>query len=178
MELEILRPTIEAILLVSGPGLSEHEIARGLEEGVEIVRTVLDSLVDDYNERDGGIQVKKIRGKYQFVTDGRYHKYIQAFIKERKKDTLSKATLETLAIITYKQPITLFEIEEIRGVNSRSLVTTLISRGLIKSMGNKEGPGRPTIYGTTKELLEYLGINGLDELPSPQDVKEFSFEEI
>lgn len=178
MELEELRPIVEALLLVSGNGLTEVEIAKDLQEDVDEVRMVLDSLADDYLERDGGILIKKIKGKYQFVTHHSIHEMLKNFTQAKKKETLSKAMIETLAIITYKQPLTVFDIEEIRLVNSRSIVTTLISRGLVKSMGQKEGPGRPTLYGTTKELLEYLGINSLDELPPPQDIKELNFEEI
>ena len=178
MELEQLRATLEGLLLISGDGLSEKDVAGGLHLETSRVRMVLDSLIDDYHERNGGIIIKKIKGKYKFVTNTTIYNYIQEFIKEKKKETLSKSMIETLAIIAYKQPITLFEIEEIRGVNSRSIAMALLSKKLIKSMGKKESPGRPLMYGTTREFLEYLGINSLDDLPPPSDIKEMNFEEI
>ncbi len=178
MELDDLKAVIEGLLLVSGKGLTEKEIAQGLAQDEGQVQTVLESLVDDYLERDGGILIKKIKGKYQFVTHTRIFNHIREFISEKKKDTLSKSMLETLAIITYKQPVTLHELEEIRGVNSRSMVMALVSRKLVKPMGQKEAPGRPTLYGTTKEFLEYLGLNSLEDLPAPSEVKELNFEEL
>lgn len=149
-----------------------------MNEDVNDVKMVLDSLVDDYDERDGGILIKKIKGKYQFTTHLKTYEKIKVFLKEANKYTLSKTILETLAIITYKQPVTLFDIEEIRGVNSRSSTLALVARKLVKTMGQKEAPGRPTQYGTTKEFLEYMGINNLDDLPPPAEVKEMNFEEL
>ena len=178
MELLKLKSAIEAILLISGDGLTESEISNGLEIDKKDAKTILDTLMDDYDERDGGILIQKIKGKYKFVTRSNVYEQVKKFISEKKKSTLSKSMLETLAIITYKQPITLHEIEELRGVNSRSLTMALVSRKLVKSLGQKESPGRPTLFGTTKEFLDYLGINALDDLPPPQDIKELNFEEL
>lgn len=178
MNLDQLKSVVEGLLLVSGKGLSEKEVSQGLSQDIDTVRTVLESLVDDYLERDGGVLIKKIKGKYQFVTHTKIFNHIRDFVQEKKKDTLSKSMLETLAIITYKQPITLHELEEVRGVNSRSMVMALMSKKLVKTMGQKEAPGRPTLYGTTKEFLEYLGLNSLEDLPAPSDVKELDFEEL
>lgn len=175
---EQLKSQIEALIFVSGDGLTIKEIVSGIDAAPEDVETVLNSLVDDYLERGGGIFLQESGGKYKFATAPEVFGVIQAYLQTRKKHTLSKAMLETLAIITYKQPITLFEVEEIRGVNSRSLVTGLINRKLIKVAGQKDAPGKPSFYATTKEFLEYFGLNSLRELPPPKDVKELNFDEI
>ncbi|MCB1145608.1 MAG: SMC-Scp complex subunit ScpB [Leptospiraceae bacterium] len=173
-----LTSLIEALLLISGGGMSVNEIANGLGFEASDVKIALDSLVDDFLERDGGIIISESGGRYRFATRPEVFPMIRNYLKEKKRDTLSRSVLETLAIIAYRQPITLFEIDEIRGVNSRSLVTSLISRKLVKPIGQKEAPGRPTLYGTTREFLEYFGLNGLEELPPPAEVKELNFEEL
>lgn len=177
-EISDLKSVVESLVFVSGQGMSANDIAQGLAETKENIKMVLDTLVDDYLERDGGILIQESGGIYKFITKPNTYEKIQLFLKQKKKETLSKAMLETLAIITYKQPVTLFEIEEIRGVNSRSLVTALITKKLVKPIGQKETPGRPTLYGTTKDFLQYFGINSLEELPAPQEVKELDFEEL
>lgn len=177
-EIDSIKRSVEALLFISGEGMSVHEIATGIDKPKDSVRIALDSLVDEYLERDGGIHIQESAGRFMFITNPVVYTDIREFLREKKKETLSKAMLETLAIITYKQPVTQVELDEIRGVNSRTLVTGLISRKLVKSMGQKEAPGRPVLYGTTKEFLEYFGLNSLDELPAPKDVKELSFEEL
>ncbi len=173
-----LKANVEALLFVSGEGLSLKEIADGLDKPKEQVETIINSLIDDYLEREGGIFIKESGGKYSFVTTPDVFEQIRGFLQTKKKHTLSRAMLETLAIITYKQPITLFEIEEVRGVNSRTLVTGLINRKLVKVAGQKDAPGKPSFYATTKEFLQYFGLNSLQELPPPKEVKELNFDEI
>jgi len=178
MDIENLKKIVEAILFISGKGMSVAEVAEGLDADRNDIKMVLDTLVDDFAERDGGILIIEKAGKYMFSTQGGIYHQIRSFIQEKKKETLSKSTMETLAIIAYNQPVTLTDVEEIRGVNSRSMVTTLLSKKLIKSVGNKEAPGRPLLYGTTKEFLEFFGLNSLEELPPPTEVKELNFEEL
>lgn len=173
-----IKSAIEALIFVSGGGLSIQEIANGLGLEKDIVDTLVNTLVDEYQEKDGGIVIRESAGKYKFSTSAGTYENIRSFIQNKKKHTLSKAMLETLAIITYKQPITLYEIEEIRGVNSRSLVTSLLSKNMIKVAGYKEAPGKPGFYATTREFLEYFGINSLQDLPSPKEVKELNFDDL
>ena len=175
---EILKSAIEALLYVSGDGLSIREIASVLQEADETVETYINTLMDDYHEREGGIFIQDTGGKFKFATSPSTFHIIREYLQVKKKQTLSKAMLETLAIITYKQPITLQEVEEIRGVNSRTLVTGLINRKLIKVAGQKDVPGKPSFYSTTKDFLEYFGINSLKELPPPKEVKELNFDEL
>jgi segregation and condensation protein B len=175
---EKIKSAIEALIFISGEGLSVREIAVGLNEEVERVEMLMNTLVDEYQEREGGIVISEVAGKYKFNTASGLYDLIRSFIQNKKKHTLSKAMLETLAIITYKQPITLFEIEEIRGVSTRSLVTGLLNKKLIKVAGYKEAPGKPGYYATTKEFLEYFGLNSLQDLPAPKEVKELNFDEL
>ncbi len=173
-----LKAAVEGLLFISGSGLTLAEIASGLGEESDQVKIALDSLIDEYAERESGISIQEISGKYTFTTQPDIYPAIQNFLRQKKKETLSKTTLETLAIVTYKQPITLPEIEEIRSASSRAQIIALQQKKLIKSVGQKETVGKPTLYGTTKEFLRYFGLNSLDELPPPQDVKELNFDEL
>jgi len=173
-----LKAAVEGLLFISGSGLTLAEIASGLAEDNEQVKIALDSLIDEYAERESGISIQEISGKYTFTTQPDIYPAIQNFLRQKKKETLSKTTLETLAIVTYKQPITLPEIEEIRSASSRAQIIALQQKKLVKSVGQKETVGKPTLYGTTKEFLRYFGLNSLDELPPPQDVKELNFDEL
>ena len=171
-DLTEVKNIVEGLLFISGKGLSISEIKKGLDVPTEQVKTVLESLIDDYLERDGGIQIKESGGKYRFITHPKIFKVIQGYLKVRNKDSLSKSMLEVLAIITYKQPITVTEIDEIRGVGSRTMVSGLLNKKLIKSLGQKETIGKPSLYGTTKEFLSYFGLSHLEELPPPREIKE------
>jgi len=172
-----LKSSVESLLFVSGEGLSLKDICLGVSIEMELVETIINSLIDDYHERDGGIFIKEVNGKYQFITRPESSEVIQKYLQIKKKNTLSKSMMETLAIITYKQPITLHEIDEIRGISSRSIISGLSNRKLIKINGQKNMPGKPSTYGTTKEFLEYFGINSLKELPPPKDIKTLNFDE-
>lgn len=175
---QYLKAAIEGLIFLSGHGLTLAEISSGLSENTEQVKIALDSLIDEYAERESGIAIQEISGKYQFTTEPHIYPAIQNFLRQKKKETLSKSALETLAIITYKQPITLPEIEEIRSVASRTQLLTLQQKKLVKAVGQKETVGKPTMYGTTKDFLRYFGLNTLDELPAPQDVKELNFDDL
>ncbi|MCB1191627.1 MAG: SMC-Scp complex subunit ScpB [Leptospiraceae bacterium] len=165
------------IFLSSEPvKLSVLADAAGIEKFY--TRELVDELILDYSEKDGGLILREIGGGYKFFSNEKYYDILSKIFKERKKTTLSKSTLDTLAIIAYKQPITLPEIDEIRGCSSRAMVTSLISKKLVKTVGQKEVPGRPTLYGTTNEFLIHFGISKLSELPHPEEVKELKFENL
>ncbi|EMO54952.1 segregation and condensation protein B [Leptospira noguchii] len=153
-------------------------IAKSAEIEKTEAREILDELVLDYSEKNGGFLLKEIAGAYQFVTNEGFAELLGNIFKEKRREQLSKSSLDTLAIIAYKQPITLPEIDEIRGVSSRAMVTSLISKKLVKPVGNKEVPGRPALYGTTKEFLIHFGLNKLSDLPAPVEVKELKFENL
>lgn len=140
-------------------------------------RELLDELILDYQEKEGGFLLREIAGGYQFITNQKYSEILAHIFKDKKRETLSRGTLDTLAIIAYKQPITLTELDEIRGVSSRAMVASLMSKKLVKAVGQKEVPGRPTLYGTTNEFLLHFGLSKLTDLPTPVEVKELKFEE-
>ncbi len=169
---------IEALIFLSGEPVKLASLADSLKLEKSMVRDLIDELILDYSERNGGFLLKEIAGGYQFLTNEVYYKILGNIFKEKKRETLSRGTLDTLAIISYKQPITLPEIDEIRGVSSRNMVSTLIAKKLVKAVGQKEVPGRPTLYGTTNEFLVHFGLNKLSDLPMPVEVKELKFDDL
>lgn len=177
-EMEHYRGLMEAVLFVSTEPLTLNMIARRCELDRVNARIIVDSIVDDYAERDGGILLKEIAGGYQFVTSERYSQILKGLYKETKREKLSRSALEALAIVAYKQPITLPEIDEIRGASSRPMIATLLSKKLIKPQGYKPVPGRPTLYVSTKTFLSRFGLNSLADLPTLEDIKELKFDEI
>lgn len=177
-EMARYRGFIEALLFVAPEPVTVTQLAQ--KAGLDRVnaRILADSLVDDYAERDGGILLREISGGYQFVTSDRYSEDMKGILMESKKEKLSRSVMETLAIISYKQPVTLPEIEEIRGAASRPHVAALLSRRLIKPQGTRPVPGRPTLYVTTKTFLQHFALNSLADLPALEEVKELKFDEI
>ncbi len=168
---------IEAILFVSAEPVPLQFITKQLGINATQVKIIIDSLIDEYEDRDKGIKIVEVSGGYQFVTNPRFANQLRQVMGYKKKETLSKGMLETLAIIAYKQPIMLAEIEELRGVSSRMMVAALMRKNLIKPVGRKDVPGRPLLYGTTDEFLRYFGLNKLSDLPKLSEIKEFNFEE-
>ena len=165
---------IEAMLFVSGEPLSLKELALHLESSPKYLEEVLEELIEDYNREYRGIKLIRINGDYQLVTKNEYSDYIQKLLKKNKRQSLSQASLESLAIIAYKQPITRIDIDEIRGVKSDSALSRLMDKELIKEIGRLEVPGRPILYCTTEEFLRQFGLHDLKELPS---LDLFSIEE-
>ena len=157
---------IEAMLFVSGEPLSLRDIAINLEATPKYVEELLDEMIKDYDEVSRGIKLISINGAYQLVTKAEHSDYIQKLLKKNKRQSLSQASLESLAIVAYKQPITRIDIDEIRGVKSDSAIQKLIEKDLIKEVGRLEVPGRPILYGTTEEFLRQFGLKELNELPS------------
>ena len=168
----------EALLFVSSEPLKLNHIAKALDLEKSEARDIIEELILDYSEKEGGFILKEIAGAYQFVTNPVYHETMSEIFKEKKRETLSRGMLETLAILAYRQPVTLAEIDEIRGVSSRGMVTSLITKKLVKAVGQKEIPGRPTLYGTTNEFLVHFGLGRLSDLPAPVEVKELKFDDL
>lgn len=177
-EMEYYRGLMEALLFVSTEALGLNVLARKCNLDRLNARIIIDSLVDDYSERDSGILIKEIAGGYQFLTSERYSQNLREIHQGEKREKLSRSTMEALAIISYRQPITLPEIDDIRGANSRPMVATLLQKKLIKPQGYKPVPGRPTLYVTTRNFLQRFALNSLAELPTLEDVKELKFDEI
>lgn len=165
---------IEALIFVSEDPLSAKTIADVLKEDKDVVKQTLTELAEEFNARNGGLQLREVAGGWQFATRPEYHEHVRAFLKTRPSAKLSIASLETLAVIAYRQPVTVPEILEIRGVQSPSAIKTLLDKKLIVAKGRKETVGRPMMYGTSKEFLLQFGLKDLSELPSVEDFQDLS----
>ena len=165
---------IEALIFVSEEPLSAKAIADVLKEDKEVVGNAITALAEEFNARNGGLQLREVAGGWQFATRPEYHEHVRAFLKTRPSAKLSIASLETLAVIAYRQPVTVPEILEIRGVQSPSAIKTLLDKKLIVAKGRKETVGRPMMYGTSKEFLLQFGLKDLSELPSVEDFHDLS----
>lgn len=161
-----IKSAIESMLFVSGEPLPLRELSNNLELKEKNVEEILNEMANEYEDKSRGIRLISINGAYQLVTKSENTDFVQKLLKKNKKHSLSQASIESLAIIAYKQPITRIDIDEIRGVKSESAIARLIERGLIKDIGRLEVPGRPILYGTTDEFLRQFGLQTIKELPS------------
>ncbi|QGG53853.1 SMC-Scp complex subunit ScpB [Lysinibacillus pakistanensis] len=163
----MLQSRIEALLFVVGDdGLTIKQLSQLLGEAEELVVQAMQALRANYEEDImRGITVKEIAGVYQLITKSELAESIQRLVENPTVQSLSQASLEVLAIVAYKQPITRVAIEDLRGVKCERPIQTLVSRGLIKEVGRSEGTGRAILYGTTKEFLNYFGLNSIEEMP-------------
>lgn len=161
-----IKSVIESLLFVTGEPLPLKDISTYLELEEKKVVDILEEMAKEYSDESRGISLISINGAYQFVTKQENSHYIQKLLKKNRKQSLSQASIESLAIIAYKQPITRIDIDEIRGVKSESALQKLSEKGLIKEVGRLEVPGRPILYGTTDEFLRQFGLKTLKELPS------------
>jgi segregation and condensation protein B len=160
---------IESLLFVTGDSLKLSEMANILECSMEFTRQLVNELKLIYEDEQRGIKIIVTNDEYQFVTKPGNSEYVQKLLKTNIRQSLSQASLETLAIIAYKQPITRVEIEEIRGVKSDRAIYTLSEKSLIKDSGRKNVPGRPIIYVTTDEFLKHFDFHNINEMPSLED---------
>ena len=165
---------IEALIFVSDEPLSVKMIADVLREDKQVISETVAALAEEFNGRNGGLQLREVAGGWQFATRPEYHEHVRAFLKTRPSAKLTIASLETLAVIAYRQPVTVPEILEIRGVQSPSAIKTLLDKKLIVAKGRKETVGRPMMYGTSKEFLLQFGLKDLSELPSVEDFHDLS----
>lgn len=161
-----IKSAIESMLFVSGEPLPLREISNNLELKEKNVVEILQEMTTEYEDKSRGIRLISLDEAYQLVTKSENSEFVQKLLKKNKKHSLSQASIESLAIIAYKQPITRIDIDEIRGVKSESAITRLVERGLIKDVGRLEVPGRPILYGTTDEFLRQFGLKTIKELPS------------
>jgi segregation and condensation protein B len=165
---------IEALIFVSDEPLSAKSMADVLKEDKQVIGEAVNALAEEFNARNGGLQLREVAGGWQFATRPEYHEHVRAFLKTRPSAKLTIASLETLAVIAYRQPVTVPEILEIRGVQSPSSIKTLLDKKLIVAKGRKETVGRPMMYGTSKEFLLQFGLKDLSELPSVEDFHDLS----
>ena len=165
---EELKNIVESLLFAYAEPISLKELNLALNNNYssEEIECVISSLINEYRQNKRGIQIIKLENKYQMCTNKEYSSYIKNLLEPKRKKTLSQATLETLVIIAYKQPITKIEIENIRGVKCDKTIQTLLENNIIKEAGRLNKIGKPIIYKTTDEFLRILDIESLKELPS------------
>jgi len=164
------RSVMETLLFLSGEPITFATIRDVIDLPEPEIKMLMDELVMQYRERNGGLFIAEIANGYQMVTNPGYSEWVIKFRSTQLSSKLSMPALETLSIIAYKQPLIKAEIEQLRGVNSDSAIRTLLEKRLIKVIGRKEAPGRPFLYGTTKEFLQYFGLKDLTELPTLKDL--------
>ena len=165
---------VEALIFVADEPITTRLLADVLEEPKGAITAAVEQLQADYEERGSGLQVREVAGGWQIATKTELHEEVRRFLKTRPSAKLSIASLETLAVIAYKQPVTVPEILEIRGVQSATSIKTLLDKRLIVAKGRKEAVGRPIQYGTSKEFLVQFGLKDLSELPSIEDFEDLS----
>jgi|SRR5579862_175748 len=180
-----LKAQLEAIIYAAETPIASDQIAQLVKESVSAegttdeaeiksrVRAALEELVADYASQDHGIEIRQVAGGYRMSTKPEQHELVRSFAKSLKPPIrLSLPALETLAVIAYKQPVTVPEISEIRGVDSGGVIATLLDRKLITTAGRKQVIGRPILYKTTKEFLMRFGLKDVNELPSMEEFEK------
>lgn len=174
-----IRGVIEAVLFVNEKPVTLDQIKKVLETvSIPEIKKEIQEIQQDFERRKNGMTIVEIAGGYQMLSNPLYVSYIREFYKTKHKEKLSKPALETLAIVAYKQPVSRVDIETIRGVNSDGVVVHLIEKELIKIVGRKDVPGRPFLYGTTKQFLEYFGLKSLNDLPKLEEFPDLQPTEI
>ena len=163
---------IEALLFVVGDeGMTAKQLSQYLEVDVMDIEAGLSELETQYNENEAcSITLKQLAGSYQLTTKPEMAETIKKLVENPTSQVLTAASIEVLAIIAYKQPITRVEVEDLRGVKSEKPIQTLVSRALVQEVGRVEGTGRAILYGTTKEFLNYFGLKDISELPPLPEV--------
>ena len=171
-ELSELVAVVEALVFVADEPITSKLIGEVLGEDKQAIDAAVEQLRIEYENRESGLQIREVAGGWQIATRTEFHEEVRKFLKTRPSAKLSLASLETLAVIAYKQPVTVPEILEIRGVQSASAIKTLLDKRLIVAKGRKETVGRPMQYGTSKEFLMQFGLKDLTELPSIEDFED------
>lgn len=167
-----LKSVIEALLFVASDPLSVERISELTQANREEVEKVLVEMRREAEERNSGIMLKAIAGGYRFHTNPCAHNVIDEYLKADRKTRLTRAAVETLAIIAYMQPITRAQIASTRGIQSETMVKTLEEMELVKKVGTEKSPGGPVLYGTTSKFLQKFGMFSLDDLPPLEGIEE------
>ena len=176
--MEQLAQHIEALIFATDHAISVAEIKNCLEETFETkfkeeeIEAAIHQLQERYQQPDFSIEIVHISNGFQFLTKPAFHAGIATYLQQTTKKRLSKAALETMSIIAYKQPISKGDMERIRGVSCEYSVQKLLEKELVAIVGRSEGPGRPLLYGTSDKFMDYFGLKSLNDLPQPKDFKE------
>jgi segregation and condensation protein B len=157
---------LEAVLFVADEPMPSTSLAQAIEADRGTVDRLLEEMAADYERSGSGLALRKIAGGWRLYTHPDTAQVVERFVLASRHSRLTKAALETLAIVAYKQPVTRHQVSAIRGVNTEGVLKALVERGLLSEVGHDEGPGRPILYGTTPEFLERLGLDSVADLPS------------
>ena len=170
IELQEAKRIVEALLFATNEPISLHKMHEIIESAIPIkakeIKKILEELEKEYSAQNRSFRLHAIADGFALRTHASYAPYVQLLFSSRKKEKLSHASMEALAIVAYKQPITKVEIERIRGVDCSGVLQLLTDRGLIEISGKLEVPGRPSLFSTTKDFLKYFGLKNLEELPT------------
>jgi segregation and condensation protein B len=168
-----VKSVIEALLFSSERPLTLEQVKKVLD-GVETdqIRRTLEELHSEYEASNRGIRVIEVAGGFQMITAPAFSTFLKKLYKQRRVERLSKPALETLAIIAYKQPVTKLEIESLRNVNVDGVIGNLLDKNLVRIAGRRKAPGRPYVFATSRQFLEYFGLKSLEELPKMEDFSQ------
>lgn len=167
-----LLPVIEGILfLVGDEGIKLEELKNVLDIEEEKLKELIKELKEDYESPNRGIKLEYLGNRLKLVTKKEHKEFYETLVNEEINSNLTPASMEVLAIIAYNQPITRVKVDEIRGTNSSHLVRKLLLKNLIKDLGKSDAPGRPILYGTTDQFLDYFGLKTIEELPALEEIK-------
>lgn len=159
-----LKTRIEALLFVASTPLSINQLAAYLDEKPRNIESAVQEMEKEYKTHRG-LRFEESNNRFQLTTAPEYFPVIEKYLGQEENTTLSQASLEALSIVAYRQPVTRPDVDEIRGVNSDGVIRNLLNKGLIQEIGRSEGAGRPILYGTTNDFLQYFGLSSLKELP-------------
>lgn len=166
-----IKAIVESVLFVAGAPVSLRRLAEIIGVAQAEVKPAIGALLEEYATPERGVRLAEVAGGYQLRTAAENTEYVKKFVQE-KPSKLSRASLETLAIIAYRQPLTKAEIEAVRGVDVDGVLNSLLTKKLVRVMGRKDVPGRPWVYGTTPQFLELFGFNDLGSLPPLPEIHE------
>jgi len=166
MDIREIKSIVEGLLFVAGDAVPIKELCDIINIDEPTLRKIINQMIDSFNDENRGIRIIEVNNCYQFSTKPEHYEYIERLVKPQNRQGLSQASLETLAIIAYKQPITKAQVDYIRGVKSESCFSRLVEKELIHDVGRMDGPGRPMLYGTTDNFLKLFGLKSIKELPT------------
>jgi segregation and condensation protein B len=179
MEIIEMQAIMEAIIYVADDPVKLEQLKEVFpEESSETIEKALQNMMESFNGRTGGMLIREVAGGYRMTTRPEHHEQIRAYLKTRPSAKLSMAALETLAVIAYKQPVTLAEILAIRGKKSTTALQTLLERKMVAILGRKPVVGRPILYGTSREFLIHFGLKDLSDLPTLEEFAQIAGEQL
>lgn len=172
MQKSEIKNIIEALLFAARDPLTQLQVNNVFEPDTPNLKEIVDQLNKQYSKNENAFTINKVAGGFQIVSKKEYEYFINKLFKKSGRLKLSLAAMDSLAIIAYKQPISRYEVEAIRGVDSSGVLKTLLNHELIKIKGRDVGPGRPLLYKTTSKFLEYFGLNRISDMPKLKEISE------